>query len=102
MPAVIECALSGENRSMLDLMRQANRRKWFLWILIVPVVFSFVLALFAIWGGAPTGPSSSDTNPWVVRVNGTEITGFQVERQRQQVEGLYRRQLGDQFDQIAA
>jgi peptidyl-prolyl cis-trans isomerase D len=38
----------------------------------------------------------------VARVNGTEITEFQVERQRQQVEGLYRRQLGEQFDQIAA
>jgi peptidyl-prolyl cis-trans isomerase D len=87
---------------MLDLMRQANRRKWFLWLLILPVVFSFVLAIFLVWGGAGTGRSTLGTNVWLARVNGTEIREFDVERQRQQVEAIYRRQLGEQFDKIAA
>ncbi len=88
---------------MLDLMRQANRRRWFVWIIIMFVVVSFVLAIFAIWGGAATrGSSALGRADWVARVNGHEITVREFDRRRQQVEGQYRQALGDAFDQQAA
>ena len=87
---------------MLDLMRAANRRKWFVWTVILFVVFSFVGAIFAIWGGAATGQSLITTNVWMARVDGREITASEVDRQQRFVESQYRQFLGDQFDQQAA
>src|SRR5437899_2365962 len=90
---------------MLDLMRQANRKKWFLSLLILPVVYSFVIAIFAIWGGAATRGASAGAGAganWVARVNDLEITPFELERHRASVENQFRQRLGDQFDQMAA
>ncbi|MFQ5700671.1 MAG: peptidyl-prolyl cis-trans isomerase [Acidobacteriota bacterium] len=85
---------------MLDLMRKANRQKWFLGIIVMFVVFSFVVAIFAIWGGAASGGAANDLT-WVARVNGIEITARELERQRLQLENLFRSQLGNQFEEIA-
>jgi peptidyl-prolyl cis-trans isomerase D len=88
---------------MLDLMRQANRRKWFLYMLILPVVFSFVLAIFAIWGGAADmGGATTGPSAWIARVDGTEISMRDLSRHRQVIESQYRRLYGDQFEQLAA
>ncbi|HKY32320.1 MAG TPA: peptidyl-prolyl cis-trans isomerase [Candidatus Polarisedimenticolia bacterium] len=87
---------------MLDLMRQANRRKWFLYILILPVVFSFVLAVFAIYGGASDPGSGSAGAGWIARVDGEEISTRDLQRQRQQIEGRMRQMYPDQFEQFAA
>jgi peptidyl-prolyl cis-trans isomerase D len=88
---------------MLDLMRQANRRKWFLYMLILPVVFSFVLAIFAIWGGAAdNGGTTAGPAAWIARVDGSEISVRDLDRHRQVIESQYRRLYGDQFEQLAA
>jgi peptidyl-prolyl cis-trans isomerase D len=87
---------------MLDLMRRANRRKWFLYLLILPVVVSFVLAIFAVWGGAASSRAASGPMVWVARVDDSEITLRDLERHRQLIEAQYRRMMGDQFEQIAA
>ena len=87
---------------MLDLMRAANRRKWFVWTVILFVVLSFVIAIFAIWGGAASGKSLITGNVWLARVDGREITASEVDRQQRFVENQYRQFLGDQFDQQAA
>src|SRR5262247_2432300 len=87
---------------MLDMMRQANRRKWFLYLLILPVVFSFVLAIFAVWGGAASGRTAAGPAAWVARVDGNDITLRDLERHRQLIMAQYRQMLGDQFEQIAA
>ncbi len=85
---------------MLDLMRQANRRKWFVWTIILFVVMAFVLAIFAIWGGAATGGSMAASGGWVARVNGETISEREFQRLRSQLESTYRQQLGEMFDQF--
>ncbi|MGH9870382.1 MAG: peptidyl-prolyl cis-trans isomerase [Candidatus Polarisedimenticolia bacterium] len=87
---------------MLDLMRQANRRKWFLYLLILPVIFSFVLAIFLVWGGAADSGMTAGPAAWVARVDGNDITLRDLERHRQLIMAQYRQMLGDQFEQIAA
>jgi len=87
---------------MLDLMRAANRRKWFVWTVILFVVMSFVIAIFAIWGGAATGGATAGGQTWVARVGDTTVSAQDFERNRQQVEAYYRERLGDQFDSIAS
>ena len=87
---------------MLDLMRQANRRKWFVWIVIMFVVSAFVISIFMIWGGAATRGATGGTQSWVVRVNDVEISAFDVDRLRGQVENQYRQILGAQFEQQAS
>jgi len=87
---------------MLDLMRQANRRKWFVWIVIMFVVLSFVISIFMIWGGAGTTHSGSGSGNWTARVNNIDITPLEVERLRSQVENQYRQILGPQFDAQAS
>jgi len=87
---------------MLDVMRRANRRKWFVSMFVLAIVFSFVLAIFAIWGGAASGGADAGPNAWVARVDGTEISMRDLDRHRQVVEAQYRRFLGEQFDQQAA
>ncbi len=87
---------------MLDLMRQASRHRWFVWSIILAVVFAFVAATFAIWGGAATGGTRITGGTWVARVNDQEITLQELERHRAQLEYQYRQLLGDQFDQQAA
>ena len=83
---------------MLDVMRQANRRKWFLYILILPVVFSFVLAIFAIWGGAADSGGGLSGTTWAARVDGLEISAREFGMLRQRVEAQFRRQFGEQLD----
>ena len=85
---------------MLNVMRQANRRKWFLSLMIVPIVASFVIAIFAVWGGAGSTGTTGSSNDWVARINGYTITRRDFERHRQLVEGQYRQQFGDQYEQV--
>src|SRR4029453_10575236 len=87
---------------MLDLMRAANRRKWFVWTVILFVVMAFVLAIFAIWGGAASSKSLITGSVWLAKVDGRQITATEVDRQQRFVETQYRQFLGDQFDQQAA
>jgi len=87
---------------MLDLMRAANRRKWFVWVVIMFVVVSFVIAVFAIWGGAATQRTAAGDLRWAARVGDTVIPTTEFDRHRQQVESQYRNQLGDQFDSITS
>ncbi|HZI94278.1 MAG TPA: peptidylprolyl isomerase, partial [Patescibacteria group bacterium] len=88
---------------MLDLMRKANTLKWFVRVVIISVVLAFVISIFMIWGGAGTRNTASGASAtWVARVNGQDITPFELERQRLNVENQYRQVLGDQFEQQAA
>jgi len=87
---------------MLDLMRQANRRKWFVAVIILFVVLSFVISIFMIWGGAATRGAGNGAGGWVARVNDIEISVTEVDRVRGQVENQYRQFLREQFDQQAA
>ncbi len=87
---------------MLDLMRAANRNKWFVWLVIMFVVVSFVIAVFAIWGGAATRNAAEGDLRWAARVGDTVIPTSDFQRHRQQVESQYRNQLGDQFDSITS
>lgn len=86
---------------MLDVMRQANRRKWFLYILILPVVFSFILAIFAVWGGAGDPGGGAAPSDWAARIDGEVIRVRDLELQRRQVENQLRAQLGDQYETLA-
>src|SRR5678815_3937543 len=88
---------------MLDLMRKANTLKWFVRVVIISVVLAFVISIFTIWGGVGTRDTASGASAtWVARVNGQDITPFELERQRLNVENQYRQVLGDQFEQQAA
>jgi peptidyl-prolyl cis-trans isomerase D len=87
---------------MLDYMRRANRRKWFVSLFVLAIVFSFIIGVFAIWGGAASGGATAGPNAWVARVDDTEISLRDLDRHRQLVEAQYRRFLGEQFDQQTA
>ena len=78
-------------------MRRANRRKWFVGVIILFVVFSFVVAIFAIWGGAATMSDPSGLG-WAARVDGVDIPISELERLRQQMVGEFQQTMGASFD----
>ena len=41
--------IQGKRDEMLDVMRRANRQKWFLIVVVTFVVLAFVFSVFAIW-----------------------------------------------------
>ena len=82
---------------MLDVMRRANRRKWFVGIIILFVVFAFVVSIFAIWGGAATLSDPTGLG-WAARVDGVEIPVSDLERLRQQMVSDFQERMGDSFD----
>ncbi len=82
---------------MLDIMRRANRQKWFVGIIVLFVVFAFIVSVFAIWGGAATLDDPTGFG-WAARVDGVEIPVVELERQRQQLQNAYQNLLGDQFE----
>ncbi len=87
---------------MLNLMRSANRYRWFVSTIILAVVAAFVIAIFLDWGGAGTVGAGAGGTGWIARVNGEEITIREVEQRRLQIEGQYKQFLGDQFESQAA
>jgi peptidyl-prolyl cis-trans isomerase D len=90
-----------EGPSMLDVMRRANRRKWFVGIIILFVVFAFVVSIFAIWGGAATMGDPTGLG-WAARVDGVEIPASELERVRQQMVNDLKQEMGEAFDADAA
>lgn len=82
---------------MLDVMRRANRRKWFVGVIILFVVFSFVVAIFAIWGGAATMTDPTGLG-WAAKVDGVEIPVSELERLRQQMASEFQQTMGDSFN----
>ncbi len=82
---------------MLDVMRRARQKRWLLGIIILPVVFSFVVAIFAIWGGAATMSDPTGLG-WAARVDGVEIPVSELERLRQQMASEFKETMGDAFD----
>ncbi|HET6372399.1 MAG TPA: peptidylprolyl isomerase, partial [Candidatus Polarisedimenticolia bacterium] len=83
---------------MLDLMRSAQRRRWFTVGIIMFVVLSFVLAIFAIWGGAASGRTSISSGAWVVKIDGEPISAKDFDRRRSQIENRLRDRLGSDFE----
>jgi peptidyl-prolyl cis-trans isomerase D len=82
---------------MLNVFRENLKHlKW----VLVAVVASFILTIFAVWGGG-IGRGDSGTAPvsWAARV-GDEVIGVATfQREARNLEYTYRQVLGDQFEQ---
>ena len=82
---------------MLNVFRE--NLKHLKWVLLA-VVASFILTIFAVWGGGiGSGTPSSDTAPWAARVGGQVIGVQAFQREARNLEYTYRQILGSQFEQ---
>jgi peptidyl-prolyl cis-trans isomerase D len=82
---------------MLNVFRENLRHlKW----ILLAVVFSFILTIFAVWGGGLSRVDSgrAGETPWAARVDGRVITIQAFQREARNVEATYRQILGAQFD----
>ncbi|HEV8336948.1 MAG TPA: peptidyl-prolyl cis-trans isomerase [Candidatus Polarisedimenticolia bacterium] len=84
---------------MLNVFRENLRHlKW----ILVAVVLSFILTIFAVWGGGIGGGRSAadrDRESWAARI-GDQIIGVQAfQQEARNMEYTYRQILGSQFEQ---
>jgi peptidyl-prolyl cis-trans isomerase D len=83
---------------MLNVFRENLRHlKW----VLVAVVLSFILTIFAVWGGGIGGRNTADRerDSWAARV-GDQIIGVQAfQQEARNMEYTYRQILGSQFEQ---
>jgi peptidyl-prolyl cis-trans isomerase D len=85
---------------MLNVFRE--NLKHLKWILLF-VVASFILTIFAVWGGGiGRGDSGTATVSWAARVGDQVIGVATFQREARNLESTYRQVLGDQFDQQRA
>lgn len=82
---------------MLNVFRE--NLKHLKWVLLA-VVASFILTIFAVWGGGiGSGNTGSDSVAWAARVGGQVISIQAFQREARNLEYTYRQFLGTQFDQ---
>ncbi|MCI0567927.1 MAG: peptidylprolyl isomerase [Acidobacteria bacterium] len=86
---------------MLNVFRENLRH--LKWILLL-VVFSFILTIYAVWGG---GVSQNDSSPdgaqsWAARVDGEVISIQDFQTEARNLDASYRQLLGAQYDQQRA
>ena len=84
---------------MLNVFRENLRH--LKWILLL-VVFSFILTIYAVWGGGISRRESSTQDaaqPWAARVDG-EVIGIQeFQNEARNLDSTYRQLLGGQYEQ---
>jgi peptidyl-prolyl cis-trans isomerase D len=86
---------------MLNVFRENLRH--LKWILLL-VVFSFILTIYAVWGGGVSRRETAQTNTdtWAARVDG-EVIGIQeFQAEARNLDATYRQILGAQYDQQRA
>jgi len=82
---------------MLNVFRE--NLKHLKWVLLL-VVASFVLTIFAVWGGGVrTRDSGGVAAPWAAKVDGEVIGVPAFQREAGNLEATYRQIFGDQFSQ---
>ena len=82
---------------MLNVFRE--NLKHLKWVLLL-VVASFVLTIFAVWGGGVrTRDSGGVAAPWAAKVDGDVIGVPAFQREAGNLEATYRQIFGDQFSQ---
>ena len=83
---------------MLNVFRENLRHlKW----VLVAVVLSFILTIFAVWGGGIGGRNTADRDreSWAARI-GDQVIGIQAfQQEARNMEYTYRQILGSQFEQ---
>jgi len=86
---------------MLNVFRENLRH--LKWILLL-VVFSFILTIYAVWGGGVSRNDSSQNNPqaWAARVDGEVISVQEFQTEARNLDASYRQLLGAQYDQQRA
>ena len=88
---------SVEKSKMLNVFRE--NLKHLKWVLLA-VVASFILTIFAVWGGGiGSGNTGTDSVAWAARVGGQVISVQAFQREARNLEYTYRQILGTQFDQ---
>lgn len=80
---------------MLNTMR--DNFKALKWLLLL-VVLTFVVAIFADWGRAGDAARAGVSASWVARVNGDPITVAEFQAHLRNVDGFYRTIYRDQYD----
>jgi len=89
-----------EKLKMLNVFRE--NLKHLKWVLLL-VVASFILTIFAVWGGGVGNRGSQlDNAVWAARVNGAVISVQAFQREARNLEATYRQILGAQYDQQRA
>ena len=82
---------------MLNVFRE--NLKHLKWVLLA-VVASFILTIFAVWGGGiGSGNTGSDSVAYAARVGGQVISIPAFQREARNLEYTYRQFLGAQFEQ---
>jgi peptidyl-prolyl cis-trans isomerase D len=83
---------------MLNVFRENLRH--LKWILLL-VVFSFILTIYAVWGGGVSqrGSSQADPEAWAARVDGEVISIQEFQTEARNLDATYRQILGAQYDQ---
>ncbi len=82
---------------MLNVFRE--NLKHLKWVLLA-VVASFIVTIFAVWGGGVGGRSTGpDSMAWAARVDGQVISIQAFQREARNLEYTYRQILGTQFEQ---
>src|SRR5262245_43162842 len=86
---------------MLNVFRENLRH--LKWILLL-VVFSFILTIYAVWGGGVSRNNSSQngTQSWAARVDGEVISIQEFQNEARNLDANYRQLLGAQYDQQRA
>ena len=78
---------------MLNTMRRNLKSlSWVLWI----TVASFVIAIFAVWGGG--GDTGSTTANWMARVNGSPVSVVQFQNAFRNLDSFYRQIYQGNYD----
>jgi peptidyl-prolyl cis-trans isomerase D len=81
---------------MLKLMREwFHSLKFLLWI----VVASFVITIFAVWGGGREATRQGESEAWAARVEGETIPTPYFQRRLQNLESTYRQLYGAGYEQ---
>ena len=86
---------------MLNVFRENLRH--LKWILLL-VVFSFILTIYAVWGGGVSRNDSSQNGAesWAARVDGEVISIQEFQTEARNLDASYRQLLGAQYDQQRA
>jgi len=86
---------------MLNVFRENLRH--LKWILLL-VVFSFILTIYAVWGGGVSRNDSSQNGAesWAARVDGEVISIQAFQTEARNLDASYRQLLGAQYDQQRA
>ena len=86
---------------MLNVFRENLRH--LKWILLL-VVFSFILTIYAVWGGGVSRNDSSQNGAqsWAARVDGEVISIQEFQNEARNLDANYRQLLGAQYDQQRA